>query len=376
MRAGYNASPPSPARLDRHLVAGIGHPALAVITRKQGGDGVAFAGLLLERALGELTRAPLDVLQLEPAVTGHPSSIEQMRFSLSLGLAQLLDRQSWWMFNHVGIARAQNLIPNPVRRPYAVLLCGIEAWDPALGTERRRTLQRASLRLAISSYTASRVSAAHPEIGPVIPCPLALLPNAPIPESLEHALLDQIGSDSVLVVGRMSSSERYKGHDELLECWSAVLAELPSAQLVIAGQGDDLTRLRSKAESLGIASSVLFLGFVTDGTLAALRERAALFALPSRGEGFGLVYLEAMRAGLACIGGASDAASDVIAHEETGLLVNPQNGRALSSAIVALLRAPERRAAYGAAGKRRFEREFTFERYCERLAPILADAFA
>ncbi len=117
MRAGYNASPPSPARLDRHLVAGIGHPALAVITRKQGGDGVAFAGLLLERALGELTRAPLDVLQLEPAVTGHPSSIEQMRFSLSLGLAQLLDRQSWWMFNHVGIARAQNLIPNPVRRP-------------------------------------------------------------------------------------------------------------------------------------------------------------------------------------------------------------------------------------------------------------------
>ncbi len=174
----------------------------------------------------------------------------------------------------------------------------------------------------------------------------------------------------------MSSSERYKGHDELLECWSAVLAELPSAQLVIAGQGDDLTRLRSKAESLGIASSVLFLGFVTDGTLAALRERAALFALPSRGEGFGLVYLEAMRAGLACIGGASNAASDVIAHEETGLLVNPQNGRALSSAIVALLRAPERRAAYGAAGKRRFEREFTFERYCERLAPILADAFA
>jgi phosphatidyl-myo-inositol dimannoside synthase len=353
----------------------IGRPSLAVITRKQGGDGVAFAGLLLERALGEMTAAPLNVLQLAPAVTGHPSQLEQMRFSLSLAIAQLLERRGWWMFNHVGIARAQNLVPRFVRRPYAVLLCGIEAWDPSLSADRKRTLRSATLRLAISAYTASRVCATHPDIGPVVPCPLALLPSAPSPSSIEHTLLDQIQENSILIVGRMSSSERYKGHDELLECWSAVLAQVPNAQLVIAGQGDDLTRLREKAASLGVSQSVLFLGFVADGTLAALRERVALFALPSRGEGFGLVYLEAMRAGLPCIGGANDAAADVIVSGETGLLVDPQDGHSLSNAIVALLRSPELRARFGAAGKRRFENEFTFERYCERLAPILAAAF-
>jgi phosphatidylinositol alpha-1,6-mannosyltransferase len=357
------------------LPAQIGHPSLAVITRKQGGDGVAFAGLLLERALAEIAHAPLSTLELAPAVTGHPSAAEQMRFALSLMVAQLLEHRGWWIFNHVGIARVQNLVPRFVRRPYAVLLCGIEAWDAALTADRKRTLRGATLRLAISSYTASRVTATHPDIGPIVACPLALLPDAASSTSLEHSMLDQIRESSVLVVGRMSSAERYKGHDELLESWSEVLAQIPGAQLVIAGQGDDLTRLREKAASLGVAASVLFLGFVSDGTLAALRERVALFALPSRGEGFGLVYLEAMRAGLPCVGGVNDAAADVIVHDETGLLVDPQNARELSDAIVALLRSPELRASLGAAGKRRFEREFTFARYCERLAPILSAAF-
>ena len=194
--------------------------------------------------------------------------------------------------------------------------------------------------------------------------------------TFDHPVLDRVHEASVLVVGRMSSAERYKGHDELLECWNAVLREVPNAQLVVAGQGDDLTRLREKASALGLEHSVFFLGFVSDGTLEALRQRVALFALPSRGEGFGIVYLEAMRAGLACIGGANDAAADVIVNGETGLLVDPLDRSALSDAIVRLLRSPELRASYGAAGKRRFDAEFTFERYCERLKPILAAAFS
>jgi phosphatidyl-myo-inositol dimannoside synthase len=351
-------------------------PRLAVITRKQGGDGVAFAGLLLERALSEIAQSPLDVLELAPALTGRPTRLEQTRFALSLLLSQLLERRGWWMFNHVGIACAQRIVPRALRRPYAVLLCGIEAWDPELSKDRQLALSDAKLRLAISEHTASRVSAAYPDLGPIVACPLALLPDAPSPTSLEHAMLDQIGQNSVLIVGRMSGTERYKGHDELLECWSTVLAQVPNAQLVIAGQGDDLTRLRNKAASIGIANAVLFLGFVSDGTLAVLRERVALFALPSRGEGFGLVYLEAMRAGLPCVGGIHDAAADVIANGETGVLVDPKDGRALSSAIVTLLRSPDLRARFGAAGKLRFEREFTFDRYCERLAPILSAAFA
>jgi phosphatidyl-myo-inositol dimannoside synthase len=349
---------------------------LAVITLKQGGDGVAFAGLLLEHALQRITNAPLDVLQLAPAITGKPSAGEQVRFASSLLIAQLGNRERWWLFNHVGIARAQNLVPRLIRKPYAVLLCGIEAWDPALSSDRKRTLRDARVRIAISQYTASRVAQAHPDVGSIVACPLALLPIAPAAATLEHAMLAKIRPNSVLIVGRMSSAERYKGHDELLDSWSAIVREVPDAQLVVAGQGDDLTRLREKATSLGLGDSVLFLGFVPEGTLETLRARVALFALPSRGEGFGLVYLEAMRAGLSCIGGANDAAADLIVHGETGLLVDPLNSEDLAGAVLRLLRSPELRAQYGAAGKRRFDSEFTFERYCDRLEPILTAAFS
>jgi phosphatidylinositol alpha-1,6-mannosyltransferase len=100
----------------------------------------------------------------------------------------------------------------------------------------------------------------------------------------------------------MSADERYKGHDQILDAWPVVRSRIPDARLVIVGDGDDAPRLRAKAASLGLAASVLFTGFVTEAQLAALYQKASVFAMPSREEGFGLVYLEAMARGVPCIG--------------------------------------------------------------------------
>jgi phosphatidyl-myo-inositol dimannoside synthase len=216
----------------------------------------------------------------------------------------------------------------------------------------------------------------HPDIGRLSICPLALLPRGSDLTVHDQDLVAKVAESSVLIVGRMNRAERYKGHDELLESWPLILQEVPAAQLVIAGRGDDVQRLRSKAGELGVANNVLFTGFVSDATLDAVRKRVTLFALPSRGEGFGLVYLEAMRAGLPCIGGTEDAARDVIVHGETGLLANPRNRIELARSIVRLLQSRDLSAAYGAAGKRRFEEVFTFPRYCERLRTVLESDFA
>ena len=356
--------------------ASIAKPSLAAITLKQGGDGVAYAGLLLLRALSEITSTSPHVLSLDPAIATKPGLVERARFFLALANAQLRERNGWWMFNHVGIARAQNLVPRAIRQRYAVLICGIEAWDPSLSADRRDALRSAASRIAISHYTASRVMSAHPEIGRISICPLALLPRLSELAVYDSSLVSRVSQHSVLVVGRMSSAERYKGHDELLESWAEVVRNVPDAQLVIAGGGDDVDRLRAKTGELQISEYVLFTGFVSDATLDALRRKAAMFALPSRGEGFGLVYLEAMRAGLTCIGGSEDAAGDVICDGKTGTLVDPRNRSELAGAIVRLLKSPELRAVYGAAGKQRFEELFTFERYCDRLRSVLASDFA
>jgi phosphatidylinositol alpha-1,6-mannosyltransferase len=97
--------------------------------------------------------------------------------------------------------------------------------------------------------------------------------------------------------------------------------------------------------------------------------------MPSRGEGFGLVYLQAMRAAIPCLGSRDDAAADVIVDGETGLLVPRQDPDAIAGALVRLLADDTRRRRMGEAGRRRFENTFTYPRFRARLAGILARAF-
>ncbi|HYW08348.1 MAG TPA: glycosyltransferase family 4 protein, partial [Longimicrobium sp.] len=362
--------PVAPARSG----VGVALPALAVVSLTESGDGIAYVARLLHAAFREIGGAEPRVLAVDPASAGAVSLTERGRFMARLLAESARSGSRGILFNHLGIARAQLWVPPPLRRPYAVFLNGIEAWDPELSAPRRAAVRGATARISISHYTRRRVLDAYPDAGPISACPLGLL-DPPAVGRPDGDLLGRVGERSVLIVGRMSAAERYKGHDELIECWPRVLGRVPGAQLVVAGRGDDVDRLRRKAAGAGLAGHVIFPGFVSDATLEALLRRVALFAMPSRGEGFGLVYLQAMRAGLPCVGSTTDAAGDVIAHGETGLLADPADRDALADAIARLLEDAGLRARMGGAGERRFRREFTFERFRDRLAPLLAGAF-
>lgn len=350
-------------------------PTLAAISLRQGGDGVAYAALLLRQALADITQQMPREFELSPGSTTGTTIRERVTFLWRVGRAQVTDRRGWWVFNHVGIARVQAVIPRFARSRYAVLLCGIEAWDPDLGGTGRKALRDASMRIAISHHTAIRAAQAHPDIGTITECPLGLLPDAPDDSAIDRSLLALVRKQNVLIVGRMSASERYKGHDELIESWPAILQSVPDAQLIVVGRGDDLTRLREKAGALGISDHVLFLGFVPAGTLRELLKRATVFAMPSRGEGFGLVYLEAMRASLPCVASTKDAGAELVVDGETGFLVDPADRAAVAASLVRLLTSPQLATRLGLDGRRRFESKFTFERFRERLRPILHTAF-
>jgi phosphatidylinositol alpha-1,6-mannosyltransferase len=231
------------------------------------------------------------------------------------------------------------------------------------------------VRIAISPHTAKRIAAAHPDLPPVETCLLALLPDEEHPDRVPADVRVDYGPHTVVIVGRMASTERYKGHDQLLLAWPRVLAEIPDATLVMVGRGDDVERLRAKAAALGLGRSVHFTGFLPDAALRGVLRNAGVFAMPSRGEGFGLVYLQAMRAGIPCLGSRDDAAADVIVDGETGLLVPRQDPDAISGALGRLLTDEPMRRRLGAAGRRRFESLFTYPRFRARLAGILARSF-
>jgi glycosyltransferase involved in cell wall biosynthesis len=167
----------------------------------------------------------------------------------------------------------------------------------------------------------------------------------------------------------MQSSERYKGHDELLDIWPAIRAQVPGAHLVIAGDGDDRQRLEQKAAALGLTNAVRFEGVVDEPRLHALYGRAAVFVMPSPNEGFGLVFVEAMSAGVPCIA-ASGAAEEIVEHERTGLIVPGRDRAALERAVVRLLTRREERARMGAAAKSAVA-AFGVEAFRARVAALL-----
>lgn len=350
-------------------VSSLGRPALAAIRLGARADGVAYVARLIELALEQLS-APARIAELAPRSSTGPTAAEQFRF-----LARLISLEArevdWVLFSHLGLARAQRGVPRLWRKPHAVFLHGIEAWDAQLAPDRKGALRTARLRIANSSHTARRAAEVHPDVGPIVACPLGLYPEHPGTGGASRG----IPNCSVVIIGRMSDEERYKGHDELIESWPAVLRSVPSAQLVIVGTGNDCDRLRRKASVAQLGDRVLFTGFVDDATRDALLEQAAIFAMPSRGEGFGIVYLQAMKAGTPCVGSIADAAGDVIVDGETGRLVDPGKREQLAAAIVSLLQNDDLRRRMGAAGRRRFEAEFTFERFRDRLGGILAGAF-
>ncbi len=336
------------------------------------GGGSAALGRLAAASAGEFcarTGVAFEVLHLgdeAPGLGPWPTRhFAQDRRALVAAVARAQQGRSALLFDHLGPARVQALLPRAFRAPYAVFLLGVEI-DRPLSWDRRRALAGASQRLAISEHTRRLCLARMPEV----PAIDVLYPSLTAPEptgSPDVALLERAGRDFFLVVGRLAAAEGYKGHDALFEALASLARRggaLP--RLVVAGDGDDRARLMARAQALGLGAAVLFAGFVAEPTLLALYERCRAFAMPSSGEGFGLVYLEAMRAGRACIALEASAAAEIVVHEETGLLVRPDDA-SLETALARLDADASLAARLGAAGRARFAERFSRERFGREL---------
>jgi phosphatidylinositol alpha-1,6-mannosyltransferase len=241
----------------------------------------------------------------------------------------------------------------------AVFLHGIEAWVPLCGL-RRRGLQGSALMLANSAHTIRRFKAANPSFADrmIHLCPLG------IPETAHSTGEPRVTGPFALIVGRLSSKERYKGHDTLLEIWCELIKLCPNARLMVVGDGDDRARLEMKTKKLQLANMIIFLGKATGEKLESLYRDCSFFVMPSSEEGFGLVFLEAMRAGKACIAGKG-AAEEVINDNVTGIIVPSHDRKELLTAMSRLFRDPDLCAGMGRTGRERYLAHFTqadFER--------------
>jgi phosphatidylinositol alpha-1,6-mannosyltransferase len=252
--------------------------------------------------------------------------------------------------------------------PVTAILCGVEAWTP-VSRLQRAALDRAARLIAISRFTRDRFLAANPHFSgrAIDVCHLGV--EAAAGEG--DAVLD--GAPSALIVGRMAADERYKGHDPLLEIWREVTRAVPGATLRIVGDGDDRPRLEQKTSALGLGDCVTFLGRLDEDDMLREYSRCTAFVMPSRDEGFGFVFVEAMRASRACLG-SRGAAAEIIDDGETGLLVEPGDRAQLLQSVIRMLRDRQATATMGRRGHTRFLQQFTAERFRDRFTALLPAA--
>ena len=235
------------------------------------------------------------------------------------------------------------------RAPLWLMIFGIDAWQRPRNPMLVWLARRAHRVISISEVTSSRFQAwarLPAERLRLLPCVVDLnrfQPGPPDPALLARYGL--AGKRVLFTFGRLVSAERAKGMDEVMEAMAGLLAEFPDLVYLIGGGGPDRPRLEAKARALGLEARVMFTGRIAEEEKVAYYRLADAYVMPSRGEGFGIVILEAMACGLPAMASSKDGGREALLNGKLGLLVDPDDPASVAVGLRAVLARPRGRPA-------------------------------
>jgi phosphatidyl-myo-inositol dimannoside synthase len=267
---------------------------------------------------------------------------------------------------HLGLLKLLPLL-RPREARIVLFLHGIEAWKPQ-DWLTRILLRRVDLFLSNSDYTWQRFLLFNPELKDAAHQTVHLGIGSPLNGGVPEVKTSPVA----LMISRLAKSEGYKGHREMINAWPLVLERVPSAELWIVGGGSLRRDLERLTADRGLRNKIRFRGWISEINKQEMLPSCRCLALPSRGEGFGLVYLEAMRLGRPCLVSSVDAGREVVNPPEAGLAADPGNPQALSDAICRLITPGAEWEAWSEQARRRYEQYFTARHFQERLVRALS----
>ncbi|OKH30846.1 glycosyltransferase [[Phormidium ambiguum] IAM M-71] len=261
--------------------------------------------------------------------------------------------------------------------PYWVVVHGLEGWNLS-DKGQCLALRYADKVVAVSHYTRSRLLAEQQlDDSQVVVLPNTFEPQrfqiAPKPDYLLERYKLKAEQPIILTVTRLGKSARYKGYEQILQALVLVRRLIPDVHYVLVGKGDDTPRIKELISQLGLSDCVTLTGFVPDQELCDYYNLCDVFALPSQGEGFGIVYLEALACGKPVLAGNLDGAIDPLLGGKLGCLVEPDDVSAIASSLVQLLwkSYPNPLLFHRAKLRSQVVQLFAFEGFCSCLSELL-----
>lgn len=300
-------------------------------------------------------------------------------FVVVLTIKAILDRPNLvvtTLINFIPLAARLNKVLNI---PFLFVAHGFESWgiqEPnliaALGKTKRI--------ISVSKYTQERIIEEQ-KIGydkiSVLPNTFAL--GRFEIKSKPKALLERFhlcaDQPTLLTVARLDDGGRDKGYYPILKALPQIRAQVSDIHYIIVGKGNDVPNIQQTIKSLGLEECVTLAGFVPDEELCDYYNLCDLFVMPSKGEGFGIVYLEAMACGKPSIGSICGGAVDALCDGELGVLVDPDDTDAIVDSVVQVLqgRYPNPILYQPEVLRQKVIDNFGFERFKKNLAALLEE---
>jgi phosphatidylinositol alpha-1,6-mannosyltransferase len=226
---------------------------------------------------------------------------------------------------------------------------GIEVWRPLTAIKKTFLKRFCDKIICVSSFTKAQMIHWHqsdPDKCIVLNNAVDSFIKLPVAFSKPEYLLNRYSLDSsnkvIFTLTRLASSEQYKGYEQVIKAVSKLKVKFPGIKYILSGQYDHTEELRIKAliDGCQVNDQVILTGFLNDNELADHFLLADLFVLPSKKEGFGIVFIEALACGLPVICGNADGSVDAIRNGELGTAINVNDLGQLEEAITRYLEKP------------------------------------
>lgn len=265
---------------------------------------------------------------------------KKLRFALHILLNAF--RYDTIILSHIHLSPIAWLVKTIFPSKEIILVAhGVEVWGKQSAAQKK-ILQKADKILAVSAFTKqklvevhgidqNKIIVFHNTIDPYFICPAGF--------SKPGYLLERYGlrpeDEVVFTLTRLAGTEKNKGYDGIIRTISKLKRTFPAIKYILSGKYDqgEKNRLDDLNERNNVTGEVILTGFVHDEEVADHYLLADVFILPSRKEGFGIVFIEAMACGLPVVAGNKDGSVDALKNGELGTLVDPGNEAEILQAL-------------------------------------------